>query len=44
MNSLLKIKKEPIRAEEYHNKNEKYTRGNQEQIRSYRKMDKQAVK
>ena len=38
-NKVRKYKKEPIRVEGYNNDNEKYTRGNQQQIRSYRRID-----
>ena len=36
-----KYKKEPIRAERYNNRNDKYTRGNQQQIRRCRRTDQQ---
>ena len=36
------IKKQPIRTEEYHIWNEKYTRVNQQQIRGSKRMDEQS--
>ena len=36
-----KYKKEPIRAEGYNNRNDEYTRGNQQQIRRCRRTDQQ---